>query len=414
MRVVVTGAGGVIGKAACAALQAAGAEVVALGRAEMDLGAAREEAWTPLLAGADALVNCAGVFADTGTERAADVNARGAAVLFRACVQAKVRRVVHFSAIGVGEGRSGFARSKREAEQALKALDLDWVILRPSIVFGPATSGGSALLRGLAALPVLPVEHDTGDLQLVWLDDVAATVVATVAPSAPARVTLDLVGPERQSFAESVAMLRRWLFARPSRVFTAPGWLMRLGYGLGDVAGWLGWRTPIRSDARAELKRGAVGDASAWTAATGIAPQRVRDMLPAGGASVQERRFASFYFLQPLVIGVTALFFIATGIVSVGPGYRIGVDLLERGGMAALSGPAAIAGGLADIVTGLAIAWRPTARLGLWAAIGLSLFYFVAGTILLPELWRDPIGPMLKIWPLMALNLVALAMVGRR
>lgn len=47
-------------------------------------------------------------------------------------------------------------------------------------------------------------------------------------------------------------------------------------------------------------------------------------------------------------------------------------------------------------------------------AIALSLFYFVAGALLLPELWLDPIGPMLKIWPLIALNLAALAMVGRR
>jgi hypothetical protein len=79
--------------------------------------------------------------------------------------------------------------------------------------------------------------------------------------------------------------------------------------------------------------------------------------------------------------------------------------------MGALSGPSVIAGGLADIIAGLMIAWRPTVRWGLYLAIALSLFYLFFGTFLLPGLWRDPIGPMLKIFPLIVLNLFALAMV---
>lgn len=414
VRIVVTGATGFIGAAAAAALRRSGAEVIAVARKDQDFSVATEASWRPLLQGVDALVNCAGIFADTGTSRVADVNARGAATLFRAAAAENVRRVVHLSAIGVAEAATPFARSKLAAERALQETDLDWVVLRPSIVFGPAAAGGSGLLRGLAALPVLPLERDVGDLQIVSLDDVVATIVATVQPSAPARVVLDLVGPERQSLAEAVQTLRRWLGWRPSRVVVVPGWLMRVAYALGDLAGWLGWRTAIRTGARIELKRGAIGDPAPWMEATGLDPKGFTESLEGGRAPIQDRLYAALYFLQPLVIGVTALFFIATGITSVGPGYAIGVELLERGGVGALSGPSVIAGGLVDIVTGLAIAWRPTARLGLWAAIALSLFYCAAGTILLPELWRDPIGPMLKIWPLIALNLAALAMVRER
>ncbi|HET7608557.1 MAG TPA: DoxX-like family protein, partial [Gammaproteobacteria bacterium] len=60
------------------------------------------------------------------------------------------------------------------------------------------------------------------------------------------------------------------------------------------------------------------------------------------------------------------------------------------------------------------IAFRRTARGALWAAIGLSIFYMIAGTLVLPALWLDPVGPMLKIWPIIALNLVALAVVEDR
>jgi hypothetical protein len=33
----------------------------------------------------------------------------------------------------------------------------------------------------------------------------------------------------------------------------------------------------------------------------------------------------------------------------------------------------------------------------------------VIGTTLVPRLWADPLGPMLKIWPVLMLNLVAMA-----
>ena len=68
-----------------------------------------------------------------------------------------------------------------------------------------------------------------------------------------------------------------------------------------------------------------------------------------------------------------------------------------------------IAGALADIVIGLAILWRPASRYGLWAALIISLVYVVIGTTLVPRLWADPLGPMLKIWPVLMLNLVAIA-----
>jgi hypothetical protein len=38
----------------------------------------------------------------------------------------------------------------------------------------------------------------------------------------------------------------------------------------------------------------------------------------------------------------------------------------------------------------------------------------VAGTAVRPDLWIEPLGPMLKIWPIVALNLVALAMLKDR
>ena len=44
---------------------------------------------------------------------------------------------------------SAFSRTKSEGDEMLMRRDLDWVILRPSVVLGLAAYGGSALFRGL-------------------------------------------------------------------------------------------------------------------------------------------------------------------------------------------------------------------------------------------------------------------------
>jgi hypothetical protein len=170
----------------------------------------------------------------------------------------------------------------------------------------------------------------------------------------------------------------------------------------------------MRTTARREMVRGAVGDPKQWTQLTGIVPIDLEQALVAEPASVQERWFARMYFLKPVVFTVLSSFWILTGLISLGPGYWIGKSLMEEGGAGALAGPSVIAGALADIAIGIGIGLRRYARLGLYAALGISLFYAAAGTVLVPRLWEDPLGPMLKIWPIMALHLVALAILEDR
>jgi hypothetical protein len=38
----------------------------------------------------------------------------------------------------------------------------------------------------------------------------------------------------------------------------------------------------------------------------------------------------------------------------------------------------------------------------------------ITGTILLPGLWKEPLGPMLKVVPILVLNLTALAVLENR
>ena len=80
----------------------------------------------------------------------------------------------------------------------------------------------------------------------------------------------------------------------------------------------------------------ACGDPRHWMDATGLKPKGIREALSVRRSTAQERMYAAFYFLQPLVIGITSVFFAATGAISWTIGYDTGVQLLERGGMGAL------------------------------------------------------------------------------
>lgn len=431
VRVLLIGATGFIGSAVAAALAREGHRIVAVGRrggaaaralpaerwVTLDLaGATRPEDWTPHLAGVDAVVNCAGILQDSPTDSTKATHAAGPAALFQACAQAGVRRVVHVSAIGADVAQlTDFSRSKLAGEEALRASDLDWVILRPSVVLGRAAYGGSALMRGLAALPVLPVMPGGGPLQVVQLDDLVRTIAFFLAPGAPSRVALDIAGPERLSFTDVVVAYRAWLGFKPARSFRLPEWLAGLAYRAGDLAGWLGWRPPIRSTAQREMTRGAVGDPAPWSQLTGIVPTPLHAALAAEPASVQERWFAQLYFLKPLAFAVFVAFWIGTGIISLTIGWDIGRWLMFDGGVEdPLASAVVVAGALADIAIGLLIAWRRTTRLGLYAALAISVAYTAIGSALLPQLWAEPLGPMLKIWPIMAFNLMLLAILRDR
>jgi len=427
--ILIVGASGLIGSAVAARLRADGHRVRVVVRSEegrrrvpadehltIDLrDALRPADWLPHLAGVTAVVNCAGVLQDRPRDSTSAANFRGPAALFDACAEAGVGRVIHFSALGVGEGGiTPFSRSKEALEHHLRSTAVNWVILRPSVVVGRAAYGGSALFRGLATLPVLPRIQGAGRISVVQLEDVVETVRRLLRSETPSRVTIDLAGPEALEFEEVVAHYRRWLGWRPARVIRPMPLLMAAAYRIGDMAGALGWRPPIRTTAQIEIRRGAAASSDEWTALTGIEPARLEDALAREPASVQERWFSRLYFLKPLAIAVFAFFWILTGVVSLGPGYDIGVALMREGGAGALSGPGVIAGGLADLVIGLALLWRRTARLALFAALAITIFYVLAGTAILPRLWEEPLGPMMKVWPILALNLILFAILDER
>jgi hypothetical protein len=93
----------------------------------------------------------------------------------------------------------------------------------------------------------------------------------------------------------------------------------------------------------------------------------------------------------------------------------VGIGLMRDGGIEGpLAAAAVIGGGLLDIMIGLGMLQRRTVKWALIASLVVSVVYFVIGTIIVPKLWIDPLGPMMKIWPIFVFTLVALAILDDR
>src|SRR3982074_2960717 len=85
---------------------------------------------------------------------------------------------------------------------------------------------------------------------------------------------------------------------------------------------------------------------------TGIQPKSLADALAAELPTIQDKWFAPLYLIKPIVFIVLSTFWVGTGIISLTLGYGSGADLMRNTGAGFLSGPAVLAGALADIAVG--------------------------------------------------------------
>ena len=134
---------------------------------------------------------------------------KGTENLVAAAVEAGAQRFLYVSGAGVGEGRTEeWYVAKDKAEKAVRGSGLDWVILRPSWMYGP----GDKALNKFAAIarfsPVVPLTS-MGDntVQPVHVDDVAEVVARCVDKPDTTNQVIGVAGPQTLSMREIVKTL---------------------------------------------------------------------------------------------------------------------------------------------------------------------------------------------------------------
>ncbi len=210
MNILLAGGTGFIGRNLTAALNAADHRIIQVSRRNgIDFAAMQTTAnWLPYLENVDAVINCVGIIGENRSQQFVPLHSQAPIALFQACKQAGIHRVIQISALGADETAfSAYHLSKRTADEHLRALDLDWFVLRPSLIYGRAGKSAELFMR-LAALPLIPVIGDGQQLlQPVHINDVVATVLECLV-STSTNQTLDIVGTETLTFVEWLQMMR--------------------------------------------------------------------------------------------------------------------------------------------------------------------------------------------------------------
>ncbi|MAT71689.1 MAG: hypothetical protein CMJ58_19455 [Planctomycetaceae bacterium] len=266
MRVFVTGASGFVGGFLTRRLLRAGRQVCAGSRRPQidqdgvawvrtgDLGA--ETDLTPWLQGIDCVVHLAshdhfvGRTASSDGDRFHAVNALGTQRVAQQARDAGVPRMVYVSSIkAVGEGgdapyhestpcqpETAYGRSKFEGERRLFDVashsDLECVVLRPPIVYGPGV--GKSFLRMLDAvrkgLP-LPLGLLGAKRSLISVHNLVDAIVTSVESPAAAGKTYHVADACDLTTPELIRLMAR-LMGRPCRLAPAPPLALRLAGAL--------------------------------------------------------------------------------------------------------------------------------------------------------------------------------------
>lgn len=185
MILAVTGGTGFVGGTLIELATAAGHQVRALTRRAqspreqltwVEGALDRPDTLDTLVAGADAVIHVAGVVNAPDRAGFAAGNIAGTQAMLAAAATAGVSRFVHVSSLAAREpDLSAYGWSKAEAEAAVAASPLDWVMVRPPGVYGPGDREMLDLFRlarfGLGIAPA-------GRISLIEVSDLARLLLA--------------------------------------------------------------------------------------------------------------------------------------------------------------------------------------------------------------------------------------------
>ena len=229
------------------------------------------------VAGADAVVNAAGLYVEREDETFDSIHVQGARHVAHQSNQAGAARLVHISGIGADAASpSKYVRARAEGEAAVRNAFDGANILRPNALFGAEGDVITALTRVARAAPIMPL-FGTGEtkLQPVHVADVAQAVRAVLTDPATRGRVYELGGPRIYTYKALLTMVVKQTGRLPI--------LLPLPYALWDGLAAMARllpTPPLTGDQVTLMKTDNVADPDAPGLATlGITPMALEDVL---------------------------------------------------------------------------------------------------------------------------------------
>jgi NADH dehydrogenase len=233
----------------------------------------RPDGLAPSVEGCSALVNLVGIIEEQRRrgvtfERLHVQATRNMVTLARAV---GIKRYVQMSALGTRpDARARYHRTKWEAEEAVRASDLDWTIFRPSIIFGRGDAFVSMLARMIKRAPIVPVlGSGRYRLQPIPVEQVADGFARVLRGAVGVRQAYDVAGPQPVAFVDLLDEIGHALGRARVRKMHVPLGPVKV---MTRALDWLPLY-PVSTDQLLMLEEESVGDPSRFFAELGIKPE---------------------------------------------------------------------------------------------------------------------------------------------
>ena len=234
------------------------------------------------LAGADAVVHLAAIPRETRGRSFEDVNVRGTQRVVAAAERLGIGRFVHLSVLGVADDpKLAYLHSKWRGEEAVRTSSLEWVVLRPSLMFGTGDGFFNLVKTTLRYWsPGIVVVPGAGDarFQPLSVDDLAIGVEKSLAEPARAGSVYEIGGPAHLTYGQIVDAVMRATGMRRLKV----GMPIPLISALTAVTDRVLPIFPVSHDQISSLQRPNYTDLDAFETAFGVTP-RPLDLSYLGG-----------------------------------------------------------------------------------------------------------------------------------
>jgi NADH dehydrogenase len=225
MNVLVTGGDGFVGSYLCDELASRGHDVTALSRdpdpsvftedVETEMGdVTAYESIEGAFEGVDVVVNLVALSPlfqpKGGDEKHFEIHLGGTENAVRAAEEHGVPKIIQMSALGADpRGSTAYIRSKGQAEDVVRDSELDWVIFRPSVVFG---EGGEFVSFTEQLTPPFLAPLPGGGrtrFQPIWVADLASMLADAIEDEEYDGEAYEIGGPEVLTLADVARMIQR-------------------------------------------------------------------------------------------------------------------------------------------------------------------------------------------------------------
>lgn len=363
--------------------------------------------WTHQINGHDIFINAIGIIRETKLSTFKQVHENSPIEVFKKCAEFNIQKVIQISALGSDDKSSSqYHITKKNADDFLKSTNLNYLILRPSIVYGHGDKSMS-FFSALSGFPIHVIpSHGRFRLSPIFIDDLTFAVNDFVKASndCESKICIDIGGDTIISVKDLFKFLALKQNNKNFIQINIHSKLITLAAKITDFLK----KGPISSDEWTMLKRENFCETTQYTQYFNRSPLSLNDGIERVNTFNKPYTFDLLSMLFPFLRITIAFIWIYTGIISafITP-KEISIKLLNDVGIFDSSAMFLLYfTSISEIILGLLILKSKFTNLLTLIQILLIISFTLILSFKTSGFWLDPFGPLSKNIPLIGAIIV--------